>query len=50
MSWPALMARIRITTKRTRKIKNRILDICAAPRAMPVQELAMAAKQEPAGF
>jgi len=30
------MARIRITMNRMRKIKNRILEICAAPRAMPV--------------
>jgi hypothetical protein len=30
MIWPAVIARIRITRKRTRKIKNRILEICAA--------------------
>ena len=44
-SWPAEIAKIKITRKMTRKIKNRILEICAAPAATPVKPSAPATSE-----
>jgi hypothetical protein len=44
-SWPAEIAKIKITKKMTRKIKNRILEICAAPAATPVKPSAPATSE-----